>query len=95
MSEEKKPIDLIVEKLIDFDSSEVAVVSVDATSSDTHVVALRLCPKTGRYIGSLSAQANALVFDVAKALELTNVQSDPVVVVDEKPSVMMSAQLKI
>ena len=83
MSEEK-----IAEKLIEFHSSEFEILS----SSETKVE-MTVYPLADKYIGSLSAQANALVLDIAKALDLSNVETSAVVVVDGKASMKLTAQL--
>ncbi len=70
--------DIIAEKLIDFDSKEVQVVSVIETDRDEPQVTINLSLTIDdEHKGSLSTRANALAFRVVNVLGLQKAETKP------------------
>lgn len=81
MNEEttKSVDEIISEKLIDFATSEVEVVSVIENDTNKAQVRINLSPKLeDQHKGSLSTRANALAVQVINVLSLTNVEIEPI-----------------
>lgn len=87
--------DVIAEALISFDSSEYEINSISKINDKTIKLELTVIPNTAKHPSKPSTQANAMVFAIAKALDLSNVNSQSVVVVDKKVSMAMSGEMTV